>query len=462
MTRDTSRLDPGFDPRIADWLEADPDQAPGEALDTILAALPSVPQRRVLRVRWRFPDMFTPTRAVMAAALGVLLIAGALLVYQRPSQSIVAGPTPSPTVLPSATRVPPTSAPSPAVASVTPAPRARLIAFETSAFTAISSTTIRVERDDGSDSHELLPDVASAQLIGRVPDADQVLVTLRDDERRMALVDLADGQIHAIPKDCPSADCWADAANFYGGGRSNVSLSSDGRQAATVLSDTSGRTAVIGIVDLATGSTSLIESTRVPTGALLYGVRDPRLSPDGRTIAYLLPDERIDPLKCSYDAAALMVVDRFDGSPPRRLVTSDRCPSDPAWSPSGTDLLFTSNDVTNTPGGSPGQVIAHEHHDVYVVTVKGRKVRRLTTDRTSRQAAWTSDGRISFAVVRDRSAVGEGMVVDVWAIDPDTGHRTRFKKTLRALGDAGCLSCAFLWVNDQGTGFPVVGYWPQG
>ena len=43
---DMNHLDPAFDPRIADWLEADPDRAPREVLDTVLAALPSIPQRR--------------------------------------------------------------------------------------------------------------------------------------------------------------------------------------------------------------------------------------------------------------------------------------------------------------------------------------------------------------------------------------------------------------------------------
>jgi Tol biopolymer transport system component len=96
MNRDIDRLDPAFDPRIADWLEADPDRAPRETLDMVFAALPSIPQRRVLRVPWRFMDMFTPKRAAIAAALGVLLISGAILVYQRPGTSNVGVSDPSP------------------------------------------------------------------------------------------------------------------------------------------------------------------------------------------------------------------------------------------------------------------------------------------------------------------------------------------------------------------------------
>ena len=49
MTRPT---DPQFDQRIADWLDEDPRRAPGSLLDTVLAAIPSTPQRRASRVPW--------------------------------------------------------------------------------------------------------------------------------------------------------------------------------------------------------------------------------------------------------------------------------------------------------------------------------------------------------------------------------------------------------------------------
>ena len=97
MNHDIDHLDPEFDPRIADWLEADPDRAPRESLDTVLAALPSISQRRALRVPWRFPEMFTPPRAAVAAILGVLLIGGAALFLQPPGHSSVGVPAPTAT-----------------------------------------------------------------------------------------------------------------------------------------------------------------------------------------------------------------------------------------------------------------------------------------------------------------------------------------------------------------------------
>lgn len=110
MSHETMR--PDFDPRIADWLEADPDHAPPETLETVLAAFPSIPQRRAWRVPWRFTTMncFMPIGA--AAAIAIVLVGGALLTL-RPSEG---GVGTSPTASPSAS--PPSAAP----ASPSPSP----------------------------------------------------------------------------------------------------------------------------------------------------------------------------------------------------------------------------------------------------------------------------------------------------------------------------------------------------
>ena len=69
-----------FDQRIADWLEDDPNHAPRVAMDTVLAAYPSIPQRRAWRAPWRYITVTTPMRLAAAVILGLLAIGGALYV----------------------------------------------------------------------------------------------------------------------------------------------------------------------------------------------------------------------------------------------------------------------------------------------------------------------------------------------------------------------------------------------
>lgn len=96
MTRSDEPL---FEPRIADWLEDDPYAAPDQALDIVLAAFPSIKQRRAWRVPWRVPGMTTPLRlGLTAAAVGALAIGSLLVVNRGPSgPGGPGGPTPSTT-----------------------------------------------------------------------------------------------------------------------------------------------------------------------------------------------------------------------------------------------------------------------------------------------------------------------------------------------------------------------------
>ena len=113
MTRSDEPL---FEPRIADWLEDDPYTAPDQALDVVLAAFPSIKQRRALRVPWRVPGMNTPLRlGLTAAAVGAVAI-GSLFVVNRGASGPggPGGPTPSATPAPTATPAP---SPSPAVSA---------------------------------------------------------------------------------------------------------------------------------------------------------------------------------------------------------------------------------------------------------------------------------------------------------------------------------------------------------
>jgi hypothetical protein len=75
MTRSDEPL---FDPRIADWLEDDPHAAPDQALDVVLAAFPSIKQRRALRVPWRSNTMSLPLRLAAATFIAAVLVGGGI------------------------------------------------------------------------------------------------------------------------------------------------------------------------------------------------------------------------------------------------------------------------------------------------------------------------------------------------------------------------------------------------
>ncbi len=95
------RSDPGFEPRVADWLEEDPTRAPHAVLDTVLAAFPSIPQRRrPLRfVGGRAISMSSFLKVGLAAAAVVAVVAAGSLVLNRANGPSV-GATPEPSATP--------------------------------------------------------------------------------------------------------------------------------------------------------------------------------------------------------------------------------------------------------------------------------------------------------------------------------------------------------------------------
>jgi dipeptidyl aminopeptidase/acylaminoacyl peptidase len=116
----------------------------------------------------------------------------------------------------------------------------------------------------------------------------------------------------------------------------------------------------------------------------LAWVGDPRLSPDGGTVAFV--SVRIDKDANEYRSNIWVVP--VDGSaPPRQLTFGSRRDGDPRWSPDGTQLSFTSNRVGDTM-------------QLYVMSVTGGGEARKITDlkEDAKQTAWSPDGtRIAFA-----------------------------------------------------------------
>ena len=90
-------------------------------------------------------------------------------------------------------------------------------------------------------------------------------------------------------------------------------------------------------------------------------VSDPQLSPDGKTIAYVVTKYDMDANKGS---SAIYLVS-MDGSGVREFNTGMKSCSDPAWSPGGKSIAFVADDTAGTP-------------QVYVESVSGGSARQVT------------------------------------------------------------------------------------
>ena len=81
---------PEFDPRVADWLEGDPDRAPEAGPRDRARRLPSIPQRPASRLPWRSRPM--NRYSLGAAAVVSVVLVGVALMILRPSQGTIGGP----------------------------------------------------------------------------------------------------------------------------------------------------------------------------------------------------------------------------------------------------------------------------------------------------------------------------------------------------------------------------------
>jgi dipeptidyl aminopeptidase/acylaminoacyl peptidase len=121
----------------------------------------------------------------------------------------------------------------------------------------------------------------------------------------------------------------------------------------------------------------------------LVGVSDPRISPDGRTCAYVVTT--IDRDESKYVSAIWMVP--VDGSaPPRRFSFGTKRDASPRWAPDGEALAFVSNRDNEKAG------------QLYVIPIEGGEAIKLTDLKESvEEPVWSPDGtRLAFTCrVRD-------------------------------------------------------------
>ena len=110
------------------------------------------------------------------------------------------------------------------------------------------------------------------------------------------------------------------------------------------------------------------------------GASKPHLSPDRRTLAWVrfIPE--------SEEGPAIWLTDLSDRS--SRPLVSGMNSDQPAWSPNGEQLVFTS-----WRPGSDGLI-----GDLYVVGADGENLKRLTNDEVRNEfATWSPDGAMEVA-----------------------------------------------------------------
>jgi dipeptidyl aminopeptidase/acylaminoacyl peptidase len=152
----------------------------------------------------------------------------------------------------------------------------------------------------------------------------------------------------------------------------------------------------------------------------LAAAADPRLSPDGNTVAFVVT--RVDRKKNKYRSAIYLAP--ADGSaPPRRLTAGEKQDSTPRWSPDGAELAFTSNR-------------SGDKKQLYVLPLSGGEPRRLSDLKESvREPVWSPDGtRLAFS----------SRVPDPLYDEEDDARRQphRFKRLWFKLDDEG-------WTGDR-------------
>jgi dipeptidyl aminopeptidase/acylaminoacyl peptidase len=110
-------------------------------------------------------------------------------------------------------------------------------------------------------------------------------------------------------------------------------------------------------------------------------VSDPRISPDGKQVAYVVTTIDFEGNKSS---AAIWVAPTSGGAP-RALTTSSKRDTQPRWSPDGKSILFVSN-----RGGS---------NQLWLLSMAGGEAKQLTTISTGAgDPVWARDGkRIAFS-----------------------------------------------------------------
>jgi TolB protein len=370
-----------FDTRIADWLEDDPHAAPDQALDVVLAAFPSIKQRRAARAPWRFLDMSAPLKLAFAAAAIAVVVGGVMLFGPwQPASNVAAPATASPPAGPSAV----TATSSPTLPPVTGLPGAFVF-----------------RRDSGDNR-----DVFLMQ-----PDRSGVVQLTTDPKLDSAPMLSPDGTRVAFERSDPvagNAEIWivnADGTNELAMTQTDQvedwpSWSPDGTRLLFTRASMQGSDPIGEIVIRTVAPTARLEPPESDT--VVFRVEShsgdtpilvPTWSPDGSLIAFV----------SDQDGARQLYTIRVDGSNLKKLTTAGAT-SRPAWSPDSSTIAYQENRVDGC---------------VWLVDASGDHSRAIAGDHcTDGPVAWSPDGTMV-------AWAGGGDMAPIWAVNVDGSNVRR-------------------------------------
>ena len=402
-------LDPDFDPRIADWLEDDPDRAPDAVLETVLAAFPSIPQRGAIRAPWRFRPMAMPVR-LMAAAIAIAIVAvGGILLFRPNGSGPAATPSSSPTVTPTTTLVPASATPSGPPQDYSALHGRILMEHLGNApdRSEMPTTDYHPERRRLYWMDPATMTVATAQeFLPERPTSGKLNADVSLDGSQVVFMDTAgsaavwlariDGTL--LQKLSDPCGCAELDPAFDPSGTKIVFVHLQGAErdgihgANLAINPVGGPTPVtswLGIRDLSTGKVTKVDGTvRSGVDGVPY---QPAWSPDGKEIVF----DRVSWPSSGFPTAELQVLDVATGQV-RAISTKDPStttadalmPGDPSWSPDSVTIVFSDYPIS-TVGSIPdlpaGRVMA--------IGRDGTGLKRLAG---GSGASFMPDGRIVF------------------------------------------------------------------